>query len=156
MIRTLVITLAAAVFAVLPARAETVRNGNELALAYSRADAAGQAALRREAEGRLFTFRFLKVVRIEPPAHSNAPPVFVTLEPSSDLTVILHPQGAVSLQVASTVVTNDGLAVNGRLARIDPLSGAFTLRPAALRHKDRTAPKGEKELLPEIDPRARK
>jgi hypothetical protein len=135
------------------ARAEAVRNGNELALAYSRADAPGKAALRKQSEGRLFTFRFLRVIRIEPgPAGSM--PVYFTTEPSSDLAVILHPQGAVSKQVAATVATNDCLSANGRLARLGTPPESLVIEPAVLRSKDRATPKGEKELLPEIDPTA--
>jgi hypothetical protein len=136
------------------ARAETVRNGNELALAYSRADAPGKAALRKESEGRLFTFRFLKILRIEP-ATPGSLPVYTTREPSSDLTVILHPQGGVvSKQVAAAVTTNDCLAVNGRLASLGNPPDTLVIDPAVLRSKDRATPKGEKELLPEIDPNA--
>ncbi len=138
-----------ALFAV-SARAEAVRNGNELALSFSRADAPGKAALQKESEGRLFTFRFLKIIRIDP-GPTGGLPVYTTIEPSSDLTVILHPQGGVSRQVAATAATNDCLAANGRLARLGTPSGTLVIEPAVLRSKDRAAPKGEKELLPEID-----
>ena len=59
------------------------------------ADAFGKAALRKEADGRLFTFRFLKVIRIDSNAVPGGLPVYHTLEPSSDFAVILHPQGGV-------------------------------------------------------------
>ncbi len=143
-----------AVFSAFPSRAETVRNGNEFALAYARADAFGKPALRKEAEGRLFTFRFLKVVRIETNAAPGGLPVLHTLEPSSGFTVVLHPQGRVSRQVVADVATNDHVVVNGRLAAIEPAANTFVIHPAVLRSKDRDAPKGEKELLYEIDPTA--
>ncbi len=134
-------------------RAEGVRNGNELALAYSRADASGKAVLRKESEGRLLTFRYLKIVRIEPGPVGSLP-VYVTREPSSDLTVVLHPEGGVSKQIVATASTNDCLAVNGRLAALGDPPDTLVIKPAAIRSKDRAAPKGEKELLPEIDSNA--
>ena len=134
-------------------RGEAVRNGNELALTYTRADAPGKAAIRKESEGKLHTFRFLKVFRIDPdPAGGFS--VYFTREPSSDLVVEIHPQGPVSRQVVAAVATNDCLAVNGRLAKIGESPESFVVQPAVIRSKDRPAPKGEKELLHEIDPNA--
>lgn len=81
-------------------------------------------------------------------------PIYTTVEPSSDCTVVLHLQNStVSRDLAATVTTQDCLAANGRLLRIES-TNTFIVRPAALRSKDRPAPKGEKELLPEIDARA--
>ena len=134
-------------------RTEAVRNGNEFALAFYRADAAGKRALEKEYANRLLTFRFLRVIRIEEAA-PGALPVYHTVEPSSDFIVILHPQGNVSQKVAATVVTNDCLAVNGRLNPLEGSTNTLVLKPAVLRSKDRAAPKGEKELLYEIDPTA--
>jgi len=138
---------------------EAVRNGNDLAREYARADEAGRKSLKAQYEGKLLTFRFLKVFRIEPPS-TNAPPatlpILYTIEPSSDLKVMVHPQGAISREVLTTLTTNDAIAVSGRLLALDPPEHPLhlILKPAVVRHKDRLAPKGEKELLPEIDPRA--
>lgn len=138
------------------ASAEAVRNGNEFALAYSRADAAGKKALRQEYDSRLLTFRFLKVVRIDSNAVPGGLPVYTAVEPSSDFTVILHAQGGVSRQVAATVATGDCVTANGRMTAIEKTPHTLVIEPAVLRSKDRAAPKGEKELLPEIDPTAAK
>ncbi len=144
----------AILFGAFRGQAEGVRNGNEFALNYSRADKDGRKALRRDYENKLLTFRFLKVVRIETNAIAGALPVYTTVEPSSDATVILYPQGPVSRQVAATVASNDCVVANGRLAPLGDDATTFVINPAVLRSKDRDAPKGEKELLPEIDPTA--
>ena len=153
-LRPAILTLLGVSLVAISARAETVRNGNELALNYSRADAPGKAALRKEAEGRLFTFRYLRVVRVETNAAGSVA-VYHAVEPSSDLAVEIHPQvGGVTRQIAATVATNDCLAVNGRLTHLDNPPGTLVVDPAVLRSKDRSAPKCEKELLPEFDPNA--
>ena len=138
---------------------ETVRNGNEVALGYARADAEGRRALKTQFEGKLLTFRFLRVVRIIPPspdAPRGALPILETVEPSSELTVWVHPQGAISRDVIASLTTNEAVAVSGRLEKLDPPEQPLSLlvKPAVVRHKDRPVPKGEKELLSEIDPRA--
>jgi hypothetical protein len=133
------------------ASAEAVRNGNEFCLNYVRADAAGKRALRQNYENKLLTFRFLKVVGITSNAVPGGLPVYRTIEPSSDFTVILHAQGPVSRQVTADVATNDCLVANGRLAPLGNAVNTLVIDPAVLRSKDRAAPKGEKELLPEID-----
>ncbi len=138
---------------------EAVRNGNDLAREYSRADEAGRKSLKAQSEGKLFTFRFLKVVRIENlsgDTSKEALPILQTIEPSSDFTVQVHPQGAMSRDVIARLSTNDAIAVSGRLVQLDPpeMPRTLILKPAVVRHKDRSAPKGEKEMLHEIDPRA--
>lgn len=135
--------------------AEPVRNGNEVALAYSRADDAGKARLRAECTGRIHTFRYLQVTNVVAAAEGRGP-VFATLEPSSDMTVLLKVSGAISMDVASTVVTGDAVTVKGRIASIGEAEPAvIVVDPALVRSKDRTAPKAGKELMNEFDPRAR-
>jgi hypothetical protein len=134
--------------------AEGVRNGNEFALNYSRADKDAKRALRLDYENKLITFRFLKVVAIASNAVPNGLPVYTTVEPSSDYRVILHAQGPVSRTVCAAVGLNDCVTANGRLLPLGTATNTFVLDPAVLRSKDRDAPKGEKELLPEIDPTA--
>lgn len=134
-------------------RAESVRNGNELALAFTRADAAGRGRLQQEQTGRIHTFRYLQVTNIA--AQANGNPVYATVEPSSDMTVVLMVSGAISLQIAATVATGDCLAVKGRIQNLGSTDPAvIVLDPALIRNKDREAPKVGRELLNEVDDRA--
>ena len=141
-----------AALAAAPALGEAVRNGNELALAYGETNAAGRAQLARDHTRLIHTFRFLKIESI---AYSNGPPVsarVTTVEPSSDLKVVLCTDGKLSLKLLGDLKEGDCLAARGRVTSIGGGPPAtLVVDPAVLQFKDRGQPKAGKELLREVD-----
>jgi hypothetical protein len=73
----------------LSARAEPVRNGNELALAYVEAKAPDKARLAAEKSGVIHTFRYLRITEVLRDKPEAGLFTFTTVEPSSDLKVRL-------------------------------------------------------------------
>lgn len=138
-------------------RAEPVQNGNELALEWVSATPQARPALIQEHLRFLHTFRYLRVNKIEPITDAQKGLCLETQEPSSDLTVILkvRPFQKVAYKIAQSLQTNDCVRGNGRIVKLqmtpEPL---MVVDPTALYSKDRSAPKGEKEMLCEVDPTA--
>ena len=135
--------------------AEPVRNGNELALAWSTTHAAGKQAVQKQATGIFHTFRYLRVTAVKKDQPAAGAVTVMTLEPSSDMKVALVITKALSLELAATLTTNDSVSAYGRIKTIggeDP--NLMVVDPALLKHKDRAAPKLTKELLNEVDPTA--
>jgi len=131
--------------------AEPVRNGNDYALEWSlQTNAIERARLRSAHTNLLHTFRHLRVERIESRESGVA---ITTREPASDLPVVLIVDSARSLELARTLAAGEAVAARGRLHQPDDRQ--LVLRPALLDFKDRSSPKAGKELLREVDPRAR-
>jgi hypothetical protein len=129
--------------------AEAVRNGNEMALEYSSADAAAKKAKQEADTGKLFTFRYLKVKELKlAPGEVR----MTTIEPSSDMEVVLVARQRKSLELAATVTTNDSVAINGRVTDLGrQATNRMVVDPAIIRFKDRPAPKPGEEALHDVD-----
>jgi len=146
----------------LPAgRAEPVRNGNELALAWSTNNAAGKLGLRKQVTGIFHTFRYLRVTAVKKDQPVTGAVTVMTIEPSSDMKVALVITKQLSLDLANGLTTNDCVAAYGRIKTIGGGNGhggetpnLMVVDPALLKHKDLNAPKLTKELLHEVDPTA--
>ena len=140
-----------------PLSAEPVQNGNELALELVSATPQARPALINEHLRILHTFRYLRVTKIEPITDEKKGLRLETLEPSSDLPVILfvRPFHKVAYRIAQSLQTNDCVRGNGRIVKLqmtpEPM---MVVDPTALYSKDRATPKGEKEMLSEVDPNA--
>lgn len=141
----------------LPVGAEPVQNGNELALELIEATPQVRPALIQQHLRLLHTFRYLRVKSIAPLTDDAKGLRLETQEPSSDLTVILHvrPYHKVAYRLAQSLQTNDCVRGNGRIVKIQmDRNPMLVVDPMALHSKDRSSPKGEKEMLSEIDPTA--
>ncbi|MDD5677348.1 MAG: hypothetical protein PHW60_05060 [Kiritimatiellae bacterium] len=143
-------------FGLAPAgRAEPVRNGNELALAWSTNDAAGKQVVQKQAAGIFHTFRYLRVTAVKKDQPSAGAMTVMTIEPSSDAKVALVVTKSLSLEMAATLTTNDCVAAYGRIKSMGAAApDLIVVDPALLQHKDRAGPKLTKELLNEVDPAA--
>ena len=138
---------------VLPAAAEAVRNGNELARDYGEGDAATRAKLQKERAGMIHTFRFLAVKSIERP--EGGPVKMVTVEPSSDARVELVFNGSPSIKLAKSIATGDCVAARGRVKSISQDGKTIVMDPGVLQFKDKDKPSAGEELLREVDPTAK-
>jgi hypothetical protein len=141
--------------------AEPVRNGNEMAFAWSTNNAAGKQVMQKQATGILHTFRYLRVTAVKQDLPATGAVTVMTIEPSSDMKVALVITKQLSLDLASGLTTNDCVSAYGRIKTIGGGNGhggetqnLIVVDPALLKHKDRTAPKLSKELLHEVDPTA--
>ncbi|MBU0715005.1 MAG: hypothetical protein KJ964_06580 [Verrucomicrobia bacterium] len=141
--------------------AEPVRNGNELALAWSTNNAAGKQVMRQQVTGIFHTFRYLRVTAIKKDQPVTGAVTVMTIEPSSDMKVALVITKQLSLDLANGLTTNDCVSAYGRIKTIGGGSGhgseapnLMVVDPALLKHKDINAPKLTKELLNEVDPTA--
>ena len=151
-----VLATMAATFAV-GARADAVRNGNEMALNFVSTKGAEKAAVQQKATGVYHTWRFLKIRSITPPTESVHSFKIVTVEPSSDMKVILvtDPSAKLSKKLAATLEVGDCIAGRGRVksVAVDD-ANTIVVDPAVLEYKDKSKPEPGKELLKEVDPRA--
>ncbi|MCG2659910.1 MAG: hypothetical protein L6437_06675 [Kiritimatiellae bacterium] len=132
--------------------AEPVRNGNELALAWSTNNAAGKQVLQKQALGIFHTLRYLRVTAVKQDQPVKGAVTVMTIEPSSDMKVSLVVTKRLSLELANGLTTNDCVSAYGRIKTIggeDP--NLMVVNPALLKHKDINAPKLTKELLNEVD-----
>lgn len=135
---------------------EPVRNGNELALAWSASNAANKPAMRQQVTGRLYTFRYLRVTAIQKDRPDTGAMTVVTVEPSSDMQIALVLTKRLSLELAGNLTTNDCVAAYGRIKTIGSAgANLIEVDPAILKHKDRATPKLTKELINEVDDKAR-
>jgi hypothetical protein len=129
--------------------AEAVRNGNELALEYATADKAGKKAKQAAATGKLFTFRYLKIKEMTLAPNEVR---MTTIEPSSDMEVVLVARQKKSLELAATATTNDCVAINGRVIDLGrQATNRMIVDPAIIRFKDRASPKPGEEALHDVD-----
>jgi hypothetical protein len=132
-----------------------VRNGNELALAWSTNNAAGKQVTQKQAMGIFYTFRYLRVTAVTKDQPVTGAVTVVTIEPSSDMQIALVIIKQVSLDLANGLTTNDCVSAYGRIKTIGgEAPNLMVVDPALLKHKDRAAPKLTKELLHEVDPTA--
>lgn len=140
-------------FGLMPiATAEPVRNGNELALAWSTNRAAGKLIVRKQAVGIFHTFRYLRVTAVTKNQPAAGAVTVTTVEPSSEMKVALVVNKPLSLELAATLTTNDSVSAYGRIKSIDQdAPNLIVVDPALLKYKDRSAPKLSKELLHEVD-----
>ncbi len=135
--------------------AEPVRNGNELALAWSTNNAAGKQVVQKQATGIFHTFRYLQVTALKKDQPVTGAVTVMTIEPSSDMKVALVITKQLSLELADGLTTNDCVSAYGRIKTIGgAATNLMVVDPALLKHKDRAAPKLTKELLHEVDPTA--
>ena len=135
--------------------AEPVRNGNELALAWSTNNAAGKLGLQKQATGIFHTFRYLRVTAVKQDQPVTGAVTVMTIESSSDMKVALVIAKHLSLDLANGLTTNDCVSAYGRIKTIGGEdSNLMVVDPALLKHKDLNAPKLSKELLHEVDPTA--
>lgn len=143
--------MAVAALAATGVRAEPVRNGNDMALAYVEGDAAAKKQLATEHVGKLHTFRYLAIREMI--ASTNNPPLkVVAVEPSSEMVVVLSVESGMSLDLAKELKVGDAVAVRGRLTVLGGKDGkSIEVDPALLQFKDRPTPKAGKELLREVD-----
>ena len=136
-------------------KAEPVRNGNELALAWSTNTAAGKQVVQKRATGIFHTFRYLRVTAVKQDQPAAGAVTVITLEPSSDMQVALVITKRLSLKLANDLTTNDCVSAYGRIKTIGgEAPNLMVVDPALLKHKDLAAPKLTKELLHEVDPTA--
>ena len=135
--------------------AEPVRNGNELALAWSTSNATEKQAVQKQATGIFHTFRYLRVQAVKKDQPATGAVTVMTIEPSSDMQVALVITKQLSLKLANGLTTNDCVSAYGRIKTIGGKTpNLMVVDPALLKHKDRAAPKLAKELLNEVDPSA--
>ena len=140
----------------LSAGADAVRNGNEMALNFTSAKGAEKKAIQEKATGGYHTWRFLKIKGITMPTASEPSAKLVTLEPSSDMRVILVTNARLSLKIAQTLQVGDCVAARGRVKSVAVEdANTIVVDPALLDYKDKDKPVPGKELLKEIDPRAK-
>ena len=132
------------------------KNGNELALEYATAKESQKEDISKEAVGQLYFFRYLRIEKIKKGKTKTGPFIAMdTVEPSSDMHVLFTVNKSVSLQKAGPLKTNDAVAVSGRLKNLDKDYNRIVLDPVIVRYKDKHSPAAGKELLPEVDPKAR-
>jgi hypothetical protein len=135
--------------------AEPVRNGNELALAWSTNNAEGKQVVQKQAAGIFHTFRYLRVTAVKKDQPVTGAVTVMTIEPSSDMKVALVITKQLSLDLANGLTTNDCVSAYGRVKTIgSEATNLIVVDPALLKHKDLKAPKLTKELLHEVDPTA--
>ncbi len=139
--------------------AEPVRNGNELALAWSTTNAAGKLGMQKQATGIFHTFRYLQVTTVKKDQPVTGAMTVMTIEPSSDMKVALVITKQLSLDLAKDLTTNDCVSAYGRIKTIGSgnggeVSNLMVVDPALLKHKDLKTPNLTKELLHEVDPTA--
>jgi len=138
-------------------RARGTENGNSLALDIA---SAGNAHRKRElveaASGRLFFFRYLRIVELSWVETNGVRGArMVTVEPSSDARVEFVARKNLSVQKARALATNDAVAVTGRFQAMQDGFTRIILDPVIIRYKDRPAPKKGPERLYEVEPGAR-
>jgi len=135
--------------------AEPVRNGNELALLFSTNTFSAKLKIQKAVAQRIHTFRYLKVKKIKKDVPVDRAFTLVTVEPSSEMKVILVLTKPLSIKRVGALSTGECVAAKGRIKSIGKFApDTIVLSPAILQHKDRCGPKLSKELLREIDSRA--
>ncbi len=136
--------------------AQGYKNGNRLALDYSRADETARTQMREELAGVAHSFRYLEVtdMTIDDPEKPRRIDL-LTVEPSSDVEIHLVVTRRNSLQLAQTLEIGEYVAADGRVHDLaENIENRIVLQPVRLNHKDREGPKHGPELLREVDPDA--
>ena len=153
----LVRVMAGGILIVLTAVAQAaVDSGNTLALEYLSAERAQKSGIRKDATGKIFFFRYLRIVDLEKGETGGLPYIRMsTVEPSSDMVVDFVITKKVSLKKAASLKKGEAVAVLGRIKSIGKKPNRIVLDPVIVKYKDRLAPKIGKELLCEVDPDAR-
>ena len=155
--RVIAVALLAFVGLERPAAADSVRNGNELALNLPRLNDEKRADLVKTRMNMIHTFRFLKITDKSEPDPETGTIRLKTIEPSSDATVtFLISRGAkVSYGIVQSLSTNDAIAINGRLEKVSKgRPPVLELGQTVVQFKDKLAPKIGLELRTEVDPTA--
>jgi hypothetical protein len=144
-----------AAFPLVNARADAVRNGNEMALHYTTATGTEKTDVQKAATGVNHTWRFLKIKQITQPTDTDRFVKLVTVEPSSDMKVILVTNLKLSVKLAQTLQAGDCVSARGRVKSVAVEDkNTIVVDPAVLEYKDKDKPAAGKELLKEVDPRA--
>jgi hypothetical protein len=134
-----------------------VKSGNELALDFTMAGKRLRNEIQADAAGKLYFFRYLRIVGIEKDNPSKPRVIRMsTVEPGSDMIVNFTVRKKHSLRRSSGLNVGEAVAVTGRISGIDAVSNSIALGPVIVRYKDRLSPKRGKELLYEVDPAARR
>ena len=140
-----------------PAAADSVRNGNELALNLTRLTDEKRADLGKTRLNMIHTFRFLKIKEKSEPDPETGAVQLKTVEPSSDAVVIftINRGSRVSYDIVQPLSTNDAIAINGRLIKVSKdRPPVIELGQTVVQFKDRDRPKIGLELRTEVDPTA--
>lgn len=140
-----------------PALADSVRNGNELALNLTRLTDDKRADLVKTRLNMIHTFRFLKVKEKSEPDPETGAIRLKTSEPSSDaiVTFTITRGTRVSYDIVQALTTNDAIAINGRLEKVSKgRPPVIELGQTVVQFKDRDKPKIGLELRTEVDPTA--
>ena len=140
-----------------PAAADSVRNGNELALNLTRLTDEKRADLVKTRLNMIHTFRFLKIKEKSEPDPETGAVQLKTVEPSSDAVVIftINRGSRVSYDIVQPLSTNDAIAINGRLIKVSKdRPPVIELGQTVVQFKDRDRPKIGLELRTEVDPTA--
>lgn len=140
-----------------PAIADSVRNGNELALNLTRLNDERRADLVKVRLNMIHTFRYLQIKEKSEPDPETGTIKLKTVEPSSDATVIftINRGAKVSYNIVQALNTNDAIAVNGRVEKITKgRPPVIELGQTVVQFKDKLAPKIGLELRTEVDPTA--
>ena len=140
-----------------PAAADSVRNGNELALNLTRLNDEKRADLVKVRLNMIHTFRYLKVQEKSEPDPENGTIKLKTIEPSSDAVICFAiTRGAsVSYGIVQALTTNDAIAINGRVLKITKgRPPTIELAQTVVQFKDKLAAKIGLELRTEVDPTA--
>jgi hypothetical protein len=141
----------------LPTQADSVRNGNELALNLTRFTDEKRADLVKTRLNMIHTFRFLKIKEKSEPDPETGAVQLKTVEPSSDAVVIftINRGSRVSYDIVQPLTTNDAIAINGRLIKVSKdRPPVIELGQTVVQFKDRDKPKIGLELRTEVDPTA--
>ncbi|MCX7009205.1 MAG: hypothetical protein NTY53_18495 [Kiritimatiellaeota bacterium] len=140
-----------------PAAADSVRNGNELALNLTRLNDEKRADLVKTRLNMIHTFRFLKIKEKSEPDPETGAIKLKTVEPSSDAIVSFTiSRGAnVSYGIVQPLTTNDAIAINGRVEKISKgRPPVIEMGQTVVQFKDKLTPKIGLELRTEVDPTA--
>ena len=140
-----------------PARGDSVRNGNELALNLTRLNDEKRADLVKTRLYMIHTFRFLKIKEKSEPDPETGAIRLKTVEPSSDAVVAftINRGAKVSYDIVQALTTNDAIAINGRLEKVSKgRPPVLEMGQTVVQFKDRDKPKIGLELRTEVDPTA--
>ena len=138
------------------ALAGTVESGNELARRLMYSQKGQEKEMEKDAVGNLFFFRYLKIS--EKKAITNTIPTtykFKTQEPGSGMYVEFVITKKESLKIAEGIQEGEAMAVTGRIKTISKANNSIAFESVRIEHKDVTKPKVGKELLSDIDSKAR-
>jgi hypothetical protein len=155
--RILAVTLLACAGLTRPAAADTVRNGNELALNLTRLNDQKRYDLVRTRLNMIHTFRYLKIKEKSAPDAETGEIKLKAIEPSSDATVVfsINRGSQVSYGIVQPLTTNDAVAVNGRVLKVSKdRPPVIELGQTVIQFKDKLTPKIGLELRTEVDPTA--